>query len=128
MFANVVTKRPVMNAGSRFHAFTSPLQDQLNPIQSSPLNCFRFAKWSHVFRFSDWKIPFVARATLTANSLFDIVTLRVSNEKCELLLFGGKVISERVRFEVFTAVTMKNGVFWDVTPCGSCKNPRFGGT
>jgi hypothetical protein len=29
---------------------------------------------------------------------------------------------ELVRFEVFTAVTMKNGVFWDVTPCGSCKN------
>jgi hypothetical protein len=27
-----------------------------------------------------------------------------------------------VRFEVFTAATMKNGVFWDVTPCGSCKN------
>jgi hypothetical protein len=27
-----------------------------------------------------------------------------------------------VRFEVFTAVTMKNCVFWDVTPCGSCKN------
>jgi hypothetical protein len=33
-----------------------------------------------------------------------------------------------LRFEVFTAVTMKNGVFWDVTPCGSCKNRRFGGT
>jgi hypothetical protein len=33
-----------------------------------------------------------------------------------------------VRFEVFTVVTMKNGVFWDVTPCGSCKNRRFGGT
>jgi hypothetical protein len=32
-----------------------------------------------------------------------------------------------LRFEVFTAVTMKNGVFWDVTPCGSCKNRRFGG-
>jgi hypothetical protein len=31
-----------------------------------------------------------------------------------------------VRFEVFTAVTMKNGVFWDVTPCDSCKNRRFG--
>jgi hypothetical protein len=25
-----------------------------------------------------------------------------------------------VRFEGFTAVIMKNGVFWDVTPCGSC--------
>jgi hypothetical protein len=33
-----------------------------------------------------------------------------------------------VRFEVFTAVTMKNCVIWDVTPCGSCKNRRFGGT
>jgi hypothetical protein len=33
-----------------------------------------------------------------------------------------------VRFEVFTAVTMKNCVFWDVTPCGSCKSRRFGGT
>jgi hypothetical protein len=33
-----------------------------------------------------------------------------------------------VRFEVFTAVTMKNGVFWDVKPYGSCKNGRFGGT
>jgi hypothetical protein len=33
-----------------------------------------------------------------------------------------------VRFEVFTAATMKNGVFWDVTPCGSCKSRRFGGT
>jgi hypothetical protein len=23
---------------------------------------------------------------------------------------------------------MKNIVFWDVTPCGSCKNRRFSGT
>jgi hypothetical protein len=23
---------------------------------------------------------------------------------------------------------MKNGVLWDVTPCDSCKNRRFGGT
>jgi hypothetical protein len=33
-----------------------------------------------------------------------------------------------VRFEDFTAVNMKNSVFWDVTPCGPCKNRRFGGT
>jgi hypothetical protein len=33
-----------------------------------------------------------------------------------------------LRFEVFTAVTMKNGVFWDVTHCDSCKKRRFGGT
>jgi hypothetical protein len=39
-----------------------------------------------------------------------------------------KIAIGGVRFEVFPAVTMKNGVFWDVTPCGSCKNRRFGGT
>jgi hypothetical protein len=27
-----------------------------------------------------------------------------------------------VRFEVFKVVTMKNGIFWDVALCGSCKN------
>jgi hypothetical protein len=40
--------------------------------------------------------------------------------------YGG--IFEYVIFKVFTAVAMKNGVFWDVAPCGSCKNRRFGGT
>jgi hypothetical protein len=30
-----------------------------------------------------------------------------------------------IRSEVFTAVTMKNAVFWDVTPCGSFKNRLF---
>jgi hypothetical protein len=32
---------------------------------------------------------------------------------------------------MYSTVTMqyvKNGVFWDVTPCGSCKNQSFGGT
>jgi hypothetical protein len=38
------------------------------------------------------------------------------------------VIILDVRFEVFRAVTMKNGVFWDVTPRGSCKKRRFRGT
>jgi hypothetical protein len=32
------------------------------------------------------------------------------------------------RFEVFTALTKKNAVFWDVTHCGSCKNLCIGGT
>jgi hypothetical protein len=32
-----------------------------------------------------------------------------------------------VIFEVLDAVTMKNAVFWVVTPCGSCKNRHFGG-
>jgi hypothetical protein len=33
-----------------------------------------------------------------------------------------------IGFEVFTAVTMKNTVFWEVEPCRSCVNRRFGGT
>jgi hypothetical protein len=33
-----------------------------------------------------------------------------------------------VRFEVFTAVTMKNAVFWNVEPYRSCLKWRFGGT
>jgi hypothetical protein len=43
-----------------------------------------------------------------------------------IYLFHIVIIICDLRFEVFTAVTMKNGVFWDVTPCGSCKNRRFG--
>jgi hypothetical protein len=34
----------------------------------------------------------------------------------------------QLKSEVFTAVTMKNTGLWGVTPFGSCKNPRFGGT
>jgi hypothetical protein len=30
--------------------------------------------------------------------------------------------------ELGTKLYLKNGVFWDVTPCGSCKNRRFRGT
>jgi hypothetical protein len=37
----------------------------------------------------------------------------------------GEFLLTNVRFEVFTPVTMKNGVFWDVMPCGSYKNRRF---
>jgi hypothetical protein len=36
--------------------------------------------------------------------------------------------AQLVRFEFLTAVTKKNAVFWDMTPCGSCNSRRFGGT
>jgi hypothetical protein len=44
---------------------------------------------------------------------------------CERLF---QAISSCIRFEVYTAVTMKNAVNWDVTPFGSRKNRCFGGT
>jgi hypothetical protein len=37
------------------------------------------------------------------------------------------MLDKLVRFEVFTVVTIKNAVFWDVTSCRSYVNRRFGG-
>jgi hypothetical protein len=45
---------------------------------------------------------------------------------CELQFWIKRLHYDYVRFEVFTAVTMKNPVFWDVTPCGSCNIPEEG--
>jgi hypothetical protein len=54
--------------------------------------------------------------------------LRVFENRVLRRIFGPKRDQlTGVRFEVFMAVTMKNGVFCDVTPCGSCKNRRFHG-
>jgi hypothetical protein len=39
-----------------------------------------------------------------------------------------KTRKHNVRFDVFTAVTMKNAIFWDVASCRPCVNRRFGGT
>jgi hypothetical protein len=45
-----------------------------------------------------------------------------------LIKFRKEYPINNVRFEVSAAVTINNGVFWDVIPCGSCKNRHFGGT
>jgi hypothetical protein len=37
-------------------------------------------------------------------------------------------ITTYVRFEIFTMVTMRNVIFWNVLSRGSCKNRWFGGT
>jgi hypothetical protein len=43
-------------------------------------------------------------------------------------ILSNNIIIHYVGFEVFTAVTMTNAVFWDVAPCGFMINLRFGGT
>jgi hypothetical protein len=60
-------------------------------------------------RISNWKL-------LTA-------LVKSSNSLCytESKLMFQRIPITYVRFEVFTAVTMKNCVFWDVTPCGSLR-------
>jgi hypothetical protein len=53
----------------------------------------------------------------------------IANFPCETVYINKppqqKLFQNKVRFEVFTAVTMKNSVFSVVTPCGSCKNRKI---
>jgi hypothetical protein len=49
-----------------------------------------------------------------------------AQEPSAIFCVKNKVVN--LRFEVFVEVTMMSAVFLDVTPCGSCKNRRFGGT
>jgi hypothetical protein len=61
------------------------------------------------------------------NAVFcDIKTHFVTHGK-HLSLLQSQAGQCYVRFEVFK-VTMKTAVFWDVTPFGSCRNRRFGGS
>jgi hypothetical protein len=56
------------------------------------------------------------------------ISIAIIKLKKYKLLGSDETMTELVRFEVFTVVTMNSGVFWDVMPCGSCRNRRFGGT
>jgi hypothetical protein len=56
----------------------------------------------------------IGYTSMTADSMKDILHKEV--------ILSSQYKSTYVRFEVFTAVTMKNSVFWDVTSCGSGKN------
>jgi hypothetical protein len=52
-------------------------------------------------------------------------SLELNSVELKLIAHESRPVEHKgsyVRFKVFTAVTMKNAVFWDVTPCGSCKN------
>jgi hypothetical protein len=107
---------------------------QISP-QHSVLKCIH----SMYFGYCDIKYyPHIKPKTFLKNGIFWDVTPCGS---CKNRRFGGtsrlhhhsERISEigtplAVISEVSTAETMKNGVFWDVTPCGSCRHRHFGGT
>jgi hypothetical protein len=84
---------------------------------------FEFSPFVKSWIKCNWKIE-IPLPGITICHYFDVIAFLLPASK-------GRAVEDcekDVRFEVFTAVTMKNGVFWDVTPCGSCKNRRFGGT
>jgi hypothetical protein len=41
---------------------------------------------------------------------------------------GARFMLTSLPFVFQLGLILKNGVFWDDTPCGYCKNRRFGGT
>jgi hypothetical protein len=51
-----------------------------------------------------------------------ILTLATDHPEWSAKPDGKKIKISKIIF------LQKNGVFWVVTPCGSCKNRRFGGT
>jgi hypothetical protein len=97
-----------------------------------------------ITRFVETEPPFVIRCMWPAfdssyvqwGRLFKIPPIYISwrkqiqQSKHRIRLNLSKTMDKvwHVRSEVFTAVTIKNGVFWDVTPCSFCNNRRFGGT
>jgi hypothetical protein len=48
--------------------------------------------------------------------------------KLGLTNYGGSLLMSLCKRYFTQNFVMKNGVFWDVRPCGSSKNRRFGGT
>jgi hypothetical protein len=76
-----------------------------------------YLKSVHALENSQWcREPWFAGTAISVDELLP----QISKQDRHQLL--------HVRFEDFMVMTMKNAIFWDVTPCGSCKNRHFGGT
>jgi hypothetical protein len=52
----------------------------------------------------------------------DITNKSIQNLMSDIRVVGIEIILEGTKY------MLKYAVFWDVTPCGSCNNRRFGGT
>jgi hypothetical protein len=77
-----------------------------------------------------WIRPVLSHEHFLSNPVQFTVRGPRSGPRWDILEDPRKHLAECAKLKIwgFTAVTVKNGVFWVVTPCGSCKNQRFGGT
>jgi hypothetical protein len=68
----------------------------------------------------------VLTAVIMKNAVFRYVSTQfVPHKKHITSPLQSPVSSCYIRREVSMVVTMKITVFWDITPCGSCKNRQF---
>jgi hypothetical protein len=83
----------------------------------------------HLYFLSGWVIsPAVGTPILPSLPLFVYLTMvnhKIYNVSIKLTQ-QEYVLKSALFFH--DRIHLKNSVFWDVTPCGSCKNRRFGGT
>jgi hypothetical protein len=103
------------------HTIHSSLSNiHLTYYQFAYVLVFLFVSFLLAFPQLTYRIPLlVIHATWPSHLiLFDLSIAIIFKEEYKL----------RVRFEVFTAMTMKNAVSLDVTLCSSCRNGRFVGT
>jgi hypothetical protein len=82
---------------------------------------------THITRWCDDEdaipAPRFESLTLSTDTATVVPTIEFHVKECgPLPLFCGEMAS------LLEFYGTKNGVFWDVTPCGSCKSRRFGGT
>jgi hypothetical protein len=74
----------------------------------------------------EWKSP---NSPITDTAILTITAIEAQvmlNPHTEQTL-GAMAVPVPDIMDSSMSVAWKNGVFWDVTPCGSCKNRRFGG-
>jgi hypothetical protein len=94
------------------------------------VSCFYPKVGGNTFLLNVGKLSTDYMALYLRRQHFITTAVRTSNPTTlyTVLIFYWENKNLHVRFEVFTAVTMKNAVFWDVAPCRYCVNRHFGGT
>jgi hypothetical protein len=89
-----------------------PLYSTCSGFSSGPLICDVYAA-KMLFPNSSCSVPFLGKFSAT----------KEMNYSLRVLSTGPVHIKKQTN-----SVAFKNGVFWDVTPCGSCKKLRLIGT